>query len=180
MAGFVGYIVHENHIHWPWAPVGGMADYSAFEGLSAPAIWDKIGFEAQAQIILAIGFFEVWSETKDVLEEEGQKHYMMGGKPGYFPSFKKLFHPVPFNLYDPFKWNTEKSDEWKSKRLLTEINNGRLAMLGLMGFVSEAKVPGAVPALAGKIKPYAGEVMGPFSSGDINLPFVKDMLTFTL
>ena len=53
-------------------------------------------------------------------------------------------------------------------------------MLGLMGFVSEAKVPGAVPALAGKIKPYAGEVMGPFSSGDINLPFVKDMLTFTL
>ena len=50
------------------------------------------------------------------------------------------------------------------------------AVLGLMGFVAEARVPGAVPALVGKIKPYAGEVMAPFSSGDASLPFVADML----
>ena len=49
-------------------------------------------------------------------------------------------------------------------------------MLGLMGFVSEARVPGAVPALAGKIKPYDGEVMAPFSAVDSNLPYVTDML----
>ena len=32
---------------------------------------------------------------------QGQKHYMRGGKPGYFPSLKEGFgvHPVPFNLF---------------------------------------------------------------------------------
>ena len=37
---------------------------------------------------------ESWRENKVVLEAEGQKHYMSGGKPGYFPSFDLLPHPV--------------------------------------------------------------------------------------
>merc|ERR1712217_461944 len=89
---------------------------------------------------------------------------MRGGKPGFFPTFKNLPHPVPFNLYDPFKLNSKRSDEWKARGRLAEINNGRLAMLGLMGFLSEAKVPGSVPFLTGKILPYAGEVMAPFQA----------------
>jgi len=36
-------------------------------------------------------------------------------------------------------------------------------MIGLFGFISEAKVPGSVPALTGIIKPYAGDVMKPFA-----------------
>ncbi|MCH2107479.1 MAG: DUF4442 domain-containing protein, partial [Planctomycetes bacterium] len=39
----------------------------------------------------------------------------------------------------------------KARGLLAEINNGRLAMLGIMAFVAESKVPGSVPALEGKI-----------------------------
>ena len=50
------------------------------------------------------------------------------------------------------------------------------AVLGLFGFISEARVPGAVPALTGLIKPYAGEVMAPFSAIDANLPYVSGML----
>jgi hypothetical protein len=71
---------------------------------------------------------------------------------------------VPLNLYDPFNFNAKKSDEWKAKKLQTEINNGRLAMIGLMAFLSEGAVPGAVPALKGLV-PATGEVnvMAPFA-----------------
>jgi hypothetical protein len=64
---------------------------------------------------------------------------------------------VPLNLYDPFNFNAKKSDEWKAKKLQTEINNGRLAMIGLMAFLSEGAVPGAVPALKGLV-PATGEI----------------------
>jgi len=48
------------------------------------------------------------------------------------------------------------------------VNNGRLAMLGLFSIISEATVPGAVPALKGIIPPYDGNVMIPFS-GDFSI-----------
>jgi hypothetical protein len=47
--------------------------------------------------------------------------------------------------------------------LLKEINNGRLAMIGIMGFLAEAKVPGSVPGLTGLIKPEVFDTMGPFA-----------------
>merc|ERR1719182_1373190 len=163
MAGFVGYIVHEQGIRWPWALSTSLPDYSSFEGLSAPAVWDAIPIAAKYQIIGIIGFFEFWSESSFVLEAEGAKHYMRGGKPGYFPSFKEIPHPVPLNLFDPFGFTKKLDDAAKAKKLNVEINNGRLAMIGLMGFISEAKVPGAVPALSSKIMPYTGDVMVPFA-----------------
>ena len=57
---------------------------------------------------------------------------------------------------------------------------GRLAMLGIMAFVAEQKIPGSVPALGSLgLKPYAGEVMAPFAAGNADLPYVSEMLGFT-
>ena len=46
---------------------------------------------------------EVFSEHSFILEKQGQKHYMKGGKPGYFPALTGDngfgVHPVPFDLF---------------------------------------------------------------------------------
>merc|ERR1719262_316143 len=117
--------------------------------MAAPAIWDNLPLEARLQIILVVGFFEFWSESSYVLKQEGQSHYMRGGKPGYFPTFKELPHPVPLNLFDPFGFTKKLTDTQKARKLKVETNNGRLAMIGLFSLISAAKIPGSVPALAG-------------------------------
>jgi hypothetical protein len=178
MAGFVGFCLHENGIRWPWPLATSLPDYSSFEGLSAPAVWDATPQAGRIQILLVIGFFEIWSESSYVLKQDGQTHYMRGGKPGYFPTFNEIPHPVPFNLFDPFGFLKNAPEEKKATKLIAELNNGRLAMLGLMSLIAEARVPGAVPALAGKIKQYNGDVMGPWSAKDANMMFVPDMIDF--
>jgi len=159
MAGFVGYIVHANGFKFPFpGPQSVVPD-----GLSAPEVWDAIPFLAKLQIIAAVGVFEHISEDKNFLEADGMKHYMRGGKPGYFPTFKANVHPAPLNLWDPFGFTKKLTAEQKAKKLVTETNNGRLAMLALFGFLSESKIPGSVPLLSGIIKPYDGDYMQPFA-----------------
>jgi hypothetical protein len=183
MAGFVGFIVHANGIHFPWKIPG---DEICAPGVSPVELWQNIPIEAKTQIILAIGIFEFYSEAAMSLIPGQGGHYMRGGKPGNFPAFELgtwdglngdpdkptlIAHPVPLNLYDPFGFNKDRSDEWKAEKLKIEINNGRLAMIGLFSFLSEGAVPGSVPALNGLI-PESGEVnvMSPL---DFAKPFLR-------
>merc|ERR1712205_222258 len=135
----------------------------------------------KVQILLFIGFLEICGESTYILEQSGMKHYMKGGKPGCYPSLKTVMpHPVPLDLFDPFGLQSKMSPEKKEKSLLAEINNGRLAMLGIMGLISASKgliVPG-LDTLG--ITPYAGEIMAPFSATYTALPYVSDMLKFSL
>merc|ERR1719478_1229436 len=164
MAAFVGYLVQANGICFPWKLTGetSFADISAAGG--PPDQWDALPTAAKLQILLFIGFLETSSESTYILEQSGMAHYMKGGKPGAFPSLKSVFpHPIPLDLYDPFGFSSKASAEKKEK-----------------GLLAESKVPGSVPALTGIVKPYAGEVMAPFASGDVGLPFVKDVLTYSI
>ena len=164
MAAFVGYIVQSNGIHFPW-PTSFDGSPFPWDAGSPPEQWDSLPFASKVQIILFIGFLEYFSElTPGEGSDVGLIHYTKGGKPGAYPSFEGLPHPVPFNLFDPFGLSKNASAEKKERGLLCEINNGRLAMIGIMGFVSAETIPGSVPALVDIVKPYAGEVMAPFSA----------------
>jgi len=159
MAAFVGFMVQANGVKFPWAPFDQITAASPCEQ------WDQLPEAAKFQIILFVGFLEVFSEHSFILEAQGQKHYMRGGKPGYFPSLKTGFgvHPVPFNLYDPLGFSDNAPAEKKARGLNMEVNNGRLAMIGIMGFVAESKVPGSVP-FGPHLPEYTGEVMAPLGS----------------
>jgi len=193
MAGFIGYIVHANGIYFPydiqktldfgpgWVATKDLPTVS-FGDISAAGspgdMWDALPTAAKVQIILVVGFLEMHGENSLALEGDGQKHYVRGGKPGYYPSFQGRYpHPVPLDLWDPFGFTKKLSPERKEKALLAEVNNGRLAMIGIFGMISASKglkVPG-LDSIEG-IKPYAGEVMAPFTASDASLPFVTDML----
>jgi len=169
MFAFVGYIVHALGIKFPWAM---QMDGTPFPTeTNPPALWDTTSDDAKWQIFSLIAFLEFWSE----LSTPGHKHYMAGGRPGDFPDFQSgpdgIPHPVPFNFYDPFKLNKKMTDETKERRLLIEINNGRLAMLGIFGFLSEQTIPGSVPVLKGIVQSYDGEVMAPFTTNFLGQPF---------
>jgi len=177
MAAFVGFIVQSNNIHFPWMMSNKMGiSYADIAAAGGPAAqWDALPTIAKLQIFGLIFFLEVWGEGKTTLAAAGEKHYMRGGKPGFYPPFSGLLpHPVPFNLFDPFGLSKNASPEKKARGLVAEINNGRLAQIGIIAFCSEARVPGSVPALSGLITPYSGECMAPFSS-DTSLPFVEYM-----
>jgi len=191
MAAFVGYCVQANGIHFPWnlqqpiGPINAGLPTISFGDIAAaggPADqWDALPSAAKLQILGFIGFLEFWGEASPALELDGQQHYVRGGKPGHYPSLKDRFpHPVPFNLWDPFGFTKKMTPERKEKALLAELNNGRLAQIGIIGMVSASKgliVPGldSLP-----IPKYAGEVMAPFSSINSELPYVTDMLKFTI
>eukprot|EP00978_Attheya_sp_CCMP212_P024441 scaffold76765_cov46-Attheya_sp.AAC.3 len=169
MFAFVGYIVHANGIKFPWAM---QMDGTAFPSeTNPPALWDTVSDDAKWQIFSLIGFLEFWSE----LSTPNHKHYMAGGKPGDFPDFVSgpdgIPHPVPFNFYDPFKFGKSMTEETKERRLRAEINNGRLAQLGILGFLSAQCAEGSVPALTGVLPSYAGEVMAPFTTNVLGAPF---------
>jgi Chlorophyll A-B binding protein len=62
---------------------------------------------------------------------------------------------------DPFGFSKNKSAEAKERGLVSELNNGRLAQIGILGFLAEQKVEGSVPLLHGLVSHYNGEPMAP-------------------
>ena len=162
MLAFLGYVASANHLTFPWCtPENG---YPPAE-LSPPEQWDVLDPLAKFQLFFFIGMLEIWSESAP-----GQTHYMApGGVPGKYPKFvdgkKKRIPGIPVDLWDPLGLIDNMTPEVRNIKLAKEVNNGRLAMLGVTSFFVESKVPGAVPLLSvfGVVQPYEGEYMMPFS-----------------
>ena len=87
MMAFVGYIAQSNHLHWPWSMTLGGEPFPSAD-LSPPEQWDALPIAARIQIILAVGFFEFYSElTPADNVSSGLAHYTKGGQPGKYPKF---------------------------------------------------------------------------------------------
>eukprot|EP00560_Eucampia_antarctica_P010071 CAMPEP_0197831396 /NCGR_PEP_ID=MMETSP1437-20131217/9773_1 /TAXON_ID=49252 ORGANISM="Eucampia antarctica, Strain CCMP1452" /NCGR_SAMPLE_ID=MMETSP1437 /ASSEMBLY_ACC=CAM_ASM_001096 /LENGTH=251 /DNA_ID=CAMNT_0043434295 /DNA_START=38 /DNA_END=793 /DNA_ORIENTATION=- len=159
MFAFVGYIVQSN-IVFPWAQTLAGAAHPSPD-LLPEAQWDAVPLGAKWQIFAVISALELWDECGG---GGVMPHYTNGRQPGKYPAFdlfRDNVHPV-LNLYDPFGFNNKMSDETKERRLVVELNNGRLAMLGIFGFLAADKVAGSVPALQNIASSYSGDVMIPF------------------
>jgi hypothetical protein len=143
MAGFLGFclqslpVVAGGHILEP---------YRGFvPNVSPQEQWDNIPTIGKFQILVFVGMLESYGEGAG--SPEGYVHYTKGGLPGYFPDIagRAGFGQVGINLFDPFNWFDENKDKVRGRQV--EINNGRLAMLGIFSLLSESAAPGAVPPL---------------------------------
>jgi hypothetical protein len=127
MLATTGYIVQGAGVHFP----GMLSHDVSFESLSAMKpldAWDAVPDLGKAQIYFTIFFAELVTEFRGT-------HYTKGGD---MPTI--VFPPINFGGVDPEKVKVQQS---------RELNNGRLAMIAIMSFVSAANIPGSVPALIG-------------------------------
>jgi len=160
MAGFLGYLAQSTELVKGEHTILPYKGYVA--GLSPPEQWDNMPLVAKLQIFTLIGMLESYGEIL-------APHYTQGGMPGYYPPIKGRRPEIQLNLYDPFNFFADATEEEKTRGRQCEVNNGRLAQLGIFSILSEAVVPGSVPALKGLIPAYDGNIMEPFS-GDFT-PF---------
>jgi hypothetical protein len=175
MAAFLGFIAQCTPLVSGEHNIAPYRDYVA--GVTPQEQWDNIPLYGKLQIIIFVGMLESYGEGAG--NPEGYVHYMKGGKPGFFPKIAGRGGPgvdggqgrhFLLNLWDPLNLRvTEKRTPQQNARgRAAEINNGRLAMFGIMGLLAESRVPGSVPfisQLAGANFPhYDGDVMAPFSA----------------
>jgi hypothetical protein len=85
-------------------------------------------FTGKWQIIGTLFVAEIATEVK-------KPHYFYGGE-------------LPTIVFPPIDFSGVKPETLKVKQD-RELNNGRLAMLSIIGFISEHAIPGAVPAISG-------------------------------
>ena len=142
----MGYCLHANGFQFPLHIPG---DYTT----KSPAeLWDQVPTNGKLQILGFVAFLEFFGELGGRVGAPA--HYMRGGLPGAYPSFKKYLngvfpHPVPLNLWDPFGFTSKMTPERKEKALLAEINNGRLAQIGIFGLGTLMDTTGAGDLYAG-------------------------------
>mmetsp|Transcript_25872 Transcript_25872/g.56982 ORF Transcript_25872/g.56982 Transcript_25872/m.56982 type:complete len:206 (-) Transcript_25872:211-828(-) len=127
MLAFTGYVVQSQGFHFP----GMLSSDVSFDSLSSMKpfdAWDAVPDAGKAQILGTIFVAELASESQGT-------HYMKGGA-------------TPEVVFPKFDFSGVDAETLKTKQT-RELNNGRLAMIGIMGFIAANNVQGSVPALAG-------------------------------
>ena len=122
---FLGNIITRAGVHLP-----GDIDYSGTAFDSIPNGWAAVGAIPQAgllQIIAFVGFLELV-----VMKDSAN-----GAEPGDFPGDFR-------NGALDFGWDTFDEETKLSKRAI-ELNNGRAAMMGILGLMVHEQLGGSIP-----------------------------------
>jgi hypothetical protein len=127
MVATVGYLTNAAGFHFP----GMLSSDISFESLAAmspPDAWAAVPIAGKAQILATIFAAELISEGYQ------GTHYMKGGE---YPTM--VFPAIDFSGV---------SKETMERKRTSELNNGRLAQIAILSFISEHYIPGSVPVLA--------------------------------
>ena len=164
MAGFLGYLagstplVSGEHLIQPYK------GYVA--GCTPQEQWANIPLIGKLQILVLVGMLESYGEGAG--QPDGYVHYTKGGLPGYYPPIVGGGGgQITLNLYKPFDIFPEQDEAQKARGRQVEINNGRLAMLGLISVLAQSlPTHDATPVLSAipNFPEYSGNVMIPFSN----------------
>merc|ERR1719273_2974970 len=145
MLACTGWLVNQYQLYFP----GELSSGTTFSSLGKNPLeaWAATPYDGKVQILLAIGLAEFHSE----LGAPYKKHYTSGGS---FPGNQIARTPTGWqDVWGGKVLSIPYSDADTEAKFLTqqnaELNNGRLAMIGIMGFSAAALVPGSVPALDG-------------------------------
>jgi hypothetical protein len=127
MLAITGYLVQSAGIHFP----GMLSSDISFESISSTYEspldqWAAVPEAGKYQIIGLIFLTEIATEAK-------KPHYMNGGS---LPTM--IFPQIDFTKVDTATLQIKRS---------RELNNGRLAMIAIMAYISEHFIPGSVPIL---------------------------------
>merc|ERR1719191_2708101 len=125
---------------WAWVSSGGplFPGYLSIEngvtfeslGRDGYAAWAAVPEAGKFQILGVIGILE-WLGEASV-----KPHYMAGGTPGKVPL-----------LWDPLGFTAKLSPEELARKRVSELKNGRLAMIGIASLVSGHFIPDSIPLL---------------------------------
>jgi hypothetical protein len=127
MVATTGYLINAAGIHFP----GMLSSDISFESLSTmtpPDAWAAVPVAGKAQILATIFIAEMITESKDV-------HYTKGG-------------PLPTMVFPAIDFSGV-SKETMTRKRTSELNNGRLAQIAILSFISAHYIPGSVPVLEG-------------------------------
>ena len=144
MLACTGWLVNQYELYFP----GNLAAGKAFSSLGKNPLeaWSATPYDGKVQILFAIGLAEFHSEFGTY-----KKHFTRGGPlPGNqiertASGWQDVWGGKVLNI--PF--GPEDTDAKFRTQQNAELNNGRAAMIGIMGFSAAALVPGSVPALDG-------------------------------
>ena len=173
MAASVGFLVQESGLHF-----GGLLSktpeisFESLSGMGALDAWAAVPIAGKAQIMMAAGLIEAFAEAKKPVRRRAHTAsatrwvgIRVGGRlpgrccatphpphPPSAPTLRTHPAPTPARLSPSQHYMKAGMPQFEGKRArgrMSELKNGRLAMIAVASYYAGVVIPGSVPMLPG-------------------------------